>query len=59
MSTAIENTDWSKKLLKNGGKLKGSAKYHLQLLQTDSVYDKLKKDFYLAHNITSLIEKIK
>lgn len=59
MSKVIENKDWSANLLKNGGKLKGSAKYHLELLQTKSVYAKLKKDFYKAHNITSLVEKIK
>lgn len=59
MSKVIENANWSSDLLKNGGKLKGSAEYHLGLLRTDHVYDKLKKDFYKAHNITSLLEKIK
>lgn len=59
MNNGKVNSDWSIKLLKNGGKLVGSAKYHFEMLQTENVYEKLKLDFYKAHDITSLLEKIK
>ena len=59
MSKIIEKPDWSTALLKNGGKLIGSANYHLELLRTENIYSKWKKDFYKAHNIASLLKKIK
>ena len=59
MSKTSENTDWCAVLLENGGRLKGSANYHLELLQMTNVYDKWKKDFYKVHNISTLLENIK
>ena len=58
MNKEKSNTDWSVKLLENGGKLVGSSNYHFELLQVGNVYEKIKKEFYLVHNIYSLMKKI-